>query len=90
MAGLTPERFKAMPVIKRLEVVRQRGEYLGSRAHGGHRVHLYALDGFYTEVWMRLGLEQVEWIEVATNTEILAEYVDLDIKGLLGSADGGN
>ncbi|HRD53140.1 MAG TPA: hypothetical protein PKY96_10895 [Flavobacteriales bacterium] len=66
----------------RLDAVRAAGEYLGSRAHGGHRVHLYRMDGFFCEVWMRLGWDQVEWIEVARNTDVLSEYVHLDLKGL--------
>lgn len=89
MEALTPKLFKAMPLVGRLEVLKQRGEYLGSRGHGGHRVHLYVLDGFYSEVWMRLGLDQVEWIEVATNIEILSEYVKLDTKDLLGRSEDG-
>lgn len=66
----------------RLDAVRATGEYLGSRAHGGHRVHLYRMEGFFCEVWMRLGWDQVEWIEVARNTDVLCEYVHLDLKGL--------
>lgn len=66
----------------RLDAVRAYGEYLGSRAHGGHRVHLYRMDGFFCELWMRLGWQEVEWIEVARNQEILTEYVKLDLRGL--------
>jgi hypothetical protein len=66
----------------RLDAVRAEGEYLGSRTHGGHRVHLYRMDGFFCELWMRLGWHQVEWIEVARNTEVLSDYVHLDLKGL--------
>lgn len=67
---------------RRLDAVRAEGEYLGSRGHGGHRVHLYRMDGYFCEVWMRLGWDQVEWIEVARNTEVLADYVRIDLEGL--------
>lgn len=82
------ERFRMLPVTERLELVRETGEYLGSRTHGGHNVHLYRMgakggEGFFCEVWMRLGLKYVEWIEVATNEEVLSEYVRLDLKDLL-------
>lgn len=66
---------------RRLEAVRSEGEYLGSRAHVGYRVHLYRMDGFFCELWMRLGWDQVEWIEVARNQEVLTEYVKLDLRG---------
>lgn len=83
------QRFKALRLTERLEEVRMAGEYLGSREHGGHRVHLYRLgenssEAFFCEVWMRLGLQYVEWIEVASNTDILSEYVKVDVKNLLG------
>jgi hypothetical protein len=66
----------------RLDTVRAEGEYLGSRSHGGHRVHLYRMNGFFCELWMRIGLDQVEWVEVARNTEVLSEYVQVDLTGL--------
>lgn len=82
------ERFRQLPVTERLDRVRSSGEYLGSRQHGGHRVHLYRMgprgsEGFFCEVWMRTGLSYVEWIEVAANEEVLSEYVKLDLGGLL-------
>ncbi len=82
------QRFKALPLTERLECVRATGDYLGSRGHGGHRVHLYRMgenssEAFFCEVWMRLGLQYVEWIEVASNMEILSEYVTVDVKSLL-------
>jgi hypothetical protein len=84
MSRLVPERFRAMPVADRLEVLREQGIYMGSRIHGGHQVHLYGISGFYCEVWMRLGLRYVEWVEVLRNDQVLSEYVDLDLKELLG------
>lgn len=81
------QRFKALRLAQRLEELRASGDYLGSRYHGGHHVHLYrmgtgATDGFFCEVWMRIGLSYVEWIEVANNAEILTEYVKLDLDSL--------
>lgn len=79
--------FSRLDLRARLEAVKRQGEYLGSRGHGGHRVHLYRMgpagsEGFFCEVWMRVGWDQVEWIEVARNPEALAEYVDLDARAL--------
>jgi len=77
-------RFRKCSVAERLGHVEADGTYLGSRFHGRHQVHLYGMEGFYCEVWMRAGLHYVEWIEVARNTDILSEYVKVDLKGLLG------
>lgn len=82
------QRFKALRLTERLDYVRATGDYMGSREHGGHRVHLYRIgenssEAFFCEVWMRLGLQYVEWIEVASNMDILTEYVTVDVKSLL-------
>lgn len=77
---MTEQEFIKLHRFERLAWVRSRGEYLGSRGHGGHRAHLYRLDGFFVEVWIRIGLDQVEWIEVARNTEVLSEYVRIDVR----------
>ncbi len=78
MDDMAARRFMARPLSERLELVRIHGNYLGSRQHGGHRVHLYAMEGYFCELWMRLGLNYVEWIEVARNDDQLSEYVKLD------------
>ncbi|MCB0771097.1 MAG: hypothetical protein KDC00_11920 [Flavobacteriales bacterium] len=75
--------FRTLPLTQRVELLRDRGTYIGSRIHGGHQVHLYQLAGFHVELWMRLGLREVEWAEVVHNTDILSEYVKLDPKDLL-------
>lgn len=80
-------QFRKCSVADRLDHVKVRGTYMGSRIHGGHQVHLYGMDGFYCEVWMRVGLKYVEWIEVAKNTDILSEYVKLDLKVILGKGN---
>ena len=77
-------RFRVLGLAQRLRCVREEGEYLGSRMHGGYQVHLYRMDGFFCEVWMRRGLGWVEWVEVATNDELLTEYVRFNPRDLLG------
>ncbi|MDQ3101175.1 MAG: hypothetical protein M3R08_07295 [Bacteroidota bacterium] len=75
--------FKALPLAQRLARVKREGEYLDSKRHGGHNVHLYRMNGFFSEVWMRIGHDQVEWIEVQQNPELLSEYVRLDLQAIL-------
>ncbi len=78
MPGEAEKQFMALRLTQRLQQVKRSGEYLDSRRHGGHNVHLYRMEGFLCEVWMRIGHDQVEWIEIPRNREILAEYVKLD------------
>lgn len=75
--------FVSLRVAARVEALREFGEYLGSRTHAGHQVHLYRMEGYFVELWMRLGTRIVEWAEVARNTEILTEYVRVDLQALL-------
>jgi hypothetical protein len=72
-----------LPLIERLGRVRAEGDYVASRVHGGHQVHLYAMDGFFCEVWMRAGHNAVEWIELAGDPGLLSGYVKLDPEDLL-------
>lgn len=88
MAPTERAEFLRKGTVDRLERVKAEGEYLGSRVHGGHQVHLYRMGpagsaGYFCEVWMRLGLRYVEWVEVANNTQVLAEYLHLDLEDLL-------
>lgn len=78
MDGAAARAFRKRSLPDRLALVRRVGSYIGSRYHGGHHVHLYAMEGFFCEVWMRVGLGQVEWIEIARNQDQLSEYVKLD------------
>ena len=75
--------FLALDRSQRITAVRSAAEYLGSRAYGAHRVHLYRMDGFFCEVWIRLGIDLVEWVEVARNLDVLSEYVRIDTRSLL-------
>jgi hypothetical protein len=75
--------FLALDRVQRIDVLRNIGEYLGSRPYGSHRVHLYRMEGYFCEVWIRLGYGGVEWVEVARDTDILAEYVTIDPGSLL-------
>lgn len=80
---MTEAEFLARPLRERVALLREGGEHLGSRLHLAHRVHLYRLDGFFCELWLRAGLNTVEWVEVTRNADILSEYVRIDVKGLL-------
>ncbi|MCB0791912.1 MAG: hypothetical protein H6595_12815 [Flavobacteriales bacterium] len=60
---------------ERLERLKAEGAHIGVRRHGGFQVHLYRMEGYFVEMYLRIGLPYAEYIEVATNTDILSEYV---------------
>ncbi|MEZ4755409.1 MAG: hypothetical protein R2817_01135 [Flavobacteriales bacterium] len=80
---MTETEFRALSLQERVVLLRDEGEHLGSRLHLSHRVHLYRLHGFFCELWLRAGPDQVEWVEVTHHRDILSEYVRIDVKDLL-------
>lgn len=52
--------------------------------HGGFTVGLFALDGFYVEVYKRIGLDYIDYIEVVMELSRLEFYTDdLDLTDFL-------
>ncbi|MCH2215533.1 MAG: hypothetical protein MK086_10210 [Flavobacteriales bacterium] len=74
-----------MNTAQRFNYLRDRGKYIDSRSFGTYRVHLYQAEGFFTEVWMSPGTDQVRWIEVADSNKVAQNYTkNLDLKKELG------
>jgi hypothetical protein len=75
--------FNRLSLENRLEKLRAEGEYIGSRNIPSHRVHLYSLDKMFVELYVINSLNQIQWIEIQTNKQILAEYTkDVDLRNL--------
>jgi hypothetical protein len=78
-------QFKKLNLGGRYGYLRDHGEYIDSRLFGTFRVHLYGVEGFYAEVWMRPDLDQVCWIEIARADNVVENYTkSIDIKSDLG------
>jgi hypothetical protein len=85
MKKVTPEIFKKLSVEQRYQLLKERGMHVGGRYWTDYNVHLYTLDGLFVEVWIKMGVNQIYWIEIQKNKEILAEYAsNVDISKLLG------
>ncbi len=83
--GMTKEEFGKCRLVRKLELLRSDGLYVGARELPSHRVHLFSLGGYFVEMFVLKTLNQVQWIEVQENTAILQEYTeDLDWKDELG------
>ncbi|MFT5596275.1 MAG: hypothetical protein ACI8QH_001065 [Flammeovirgaceae bacterium] len=78
-------QFKKLNLSGRYRHIRDHGEYIDSRFFGTYKVHLYEVEGFYAEVWMRPDLDQVCWIEIADTDNVAENYTkSIDIKSDLG------
>lgn len=78
-------QFKKFSLGGRFNYLRDHGKYIDSRFFGTYRIHLYEVEGFYAEVWMRPGLDQVCWIEIANMDQVAENYANsIDVKSELG------
>lgn len=61
---ITEADFKRLSNAGRWQCVRQHGIEVSKRHYRGFAVRLFAIGNFYSEVWSRVGIELVEWVEV--------------------------
>lgn len=77
---MTSAHFSGLTLTQRLQLLRDDGEFIASRTIPSYHVSLFAIYGFYAEMYVVRSLNQVQWIEIQTNKQILLEYTkDLDL-----------
>ena len=82
--------FKKLSVIQRLSRLKKNGQYVGSRFYSAYHIHLYVYEGLFIEVWFKLGLNLIHWIDVQKSEDVLHQYTEkVDIYNDLG-LDSGN
>lgn len=77
--------FSKLPIGKRFLALKKDGTYIAARLKGIHSIHLFSYNNFYVEVWIVISLNQVHWIEIQENKEIVSDYaeeVDLNDLGI--------
>jgi len=62
--GLTSTEFQRLGTSARWRVLVDSGTQVAMRNFCGFEVRLFAVEDFYAEVWCRIGLGMVEWVEV--------------------------
>ena len=76
-------KFNRLSLEKRLILLKSEGEFVGSRNIPSHNIYLYTLHNCFVELYVISGLNQIQWIEIQTNKQILAEYTrGVDLSGL--------
>lgn len=78
---MTENEFKRMRKSERIKVLKRSAQYIGNRLTTGHTVHLYYLKPHYVEIWIIKGINQIHWVEIQKNQDIINDYaerVDLD------------
>ena len=76
------EEFAKLSTVRQLQILKCDGTFLANRMFTGYIVSLFSLHGFYVEMWKRVGLSSVDYIEVVREQSILDRYLDnLDVLG---------
>lgn len=84
MHKLTKKEFRTCTISRRYRLLKKDGEHIAARQTGIHRIHLFAIYGFYVEVWIIISLDQIQWIEIQDNQSIINSYSDnVNVKNLL-------
>jgi hypothetical protein len=74
--------FKKLSLQQRFSLLKDKGEFIASRPYESFSVHLFALEGHYVEMWQRVGLEYVEYIELILEKrklDVWADAIDLEL-----------
>lgn len=76
---MTSEEFRKKRLLDKFGIVETEGNLLGERNYKSFRVRLYSLQDFYVEVWNKVGLNIIYWIEVVDrqNFEFYTDLIDL-------------
>lgn len=81
---MTGKEFNKLNLEQRYNLLKKDGEFIGSRLYLNHRIHLFSCRGLFLEMWVVIGIDQLQWIEVQSNQSILDLYVDkIDLRKIL-------
>jgi hypothetical protein len=73
---MTAQEFRRFNKQERYVIVRDRATFLASRLHGGFQIGLFRIGSLHIEVWKRLGLDYVEYIEPVEEKNVRDAYLD--------------
>ncbi len=74
------DEFKRLSVAGRLRLVQEHGIEVAQRVYRGFTVRLFAVNEMYVEVWSRIGLDMVEWVELMPLGRVADVYgPDIDL-----------
>lgn len=76
---MTKDEFRKIRLLDKYGLVETEGNLLAERRYKSFRVRLYSLNDFYVEVWNKVGLNIIYWIEVVDqkNFEFYTDLIDI-------------
>ena len=79
---ITEKDFKKLDLIFKYKMLKNDGVFLASRLSLGFTVSLFAIGKFYVEVWKRISIDNIEWIEVVSSKIVDIYLPNFDINKL--------
>jgi hypothetical protein len=80
---MTKKEFSGLNKKKQLVLLSDFGNFLANRRHESFIISLFSFEEYYVEVWKRIGLDYIQYIEVVNDNSRLDQYLDgFDIKDL--------
>lgn len=80
--------FRKLTIFRQVEMLLDKGHHVLSRIYLFYNVHLYALAGFYAEIWYRQADNKIERVIILDESDVLDLYDNQiglsDINGSLG------
>jgi hypothetical protein len=68
------DQFNKLTVFRQVELLFEKGQHVLSRIYLYYNVHLYALSGFYTEIWYRQSDNKIERVIILDESDVLDLY----------------
>ena len=77
--------FKKLKLQQKIAHLQMAGDFITERYFLNNKVYLYLYNGFFVEVWIRLGFDEIYSVDVAPKRSVEEAYlgkIDLKLLGL--------
>lgn len=74
MQRISALTFANQPKAIQVQWLKSLGKHLGNRQFEGYIVSLFAVEDFYVELWKRVGLDYIDYLEVVRDHARLELY----------------
>ena len=73
---MNERQFKEFDLNERMDIINLHGKYVEMRGYYGHKISLYAVYGFFVEVWYANFENKITKVQVADRALVDLMYAD--------------
>lgn len=70
------KQFRKMKINQRIDLLKRKGEFVGSRFFNSYHVYLFTYNTHYIELYYRIGFDMIEFVEIQKNKKIIEAYAE--------------